>query len=235
MSRQLAPLTKFLVFLLTTIAVIISNDTRFLVLLAIVSMFIYLHPKVKPHIIFLGLIGCHLVILYLINPSYAVTLYHYNISWIYDFTLQDALYLLTIMLKDIVILNFLTYFIISSRPLEISASLAGLGVPYRLAYKIGQLFTLVPRLKNTDLKLKQAATAQNQTVSTMTKMRFYLKVKQNKTLSMRHFGKKSHRTWSAIPTLSRLDHLVLLLAMISVIISISLIFINGSRLWNPFL
>lgn len=190
MPRQLAPLTKFLVFLLTTIAVLISNDTRFLALLAILSMFIYLHPKVKPYIIFLGLISCHLVILYLINPRYAVALYHYNISWIYDFTLQDALYLLTIMLKDIVILNFLTYFIISSRPSEISASLVGLGVPYRLSYKIGQLFTLVPRLKNTDLKLKRAATAQNRTVSKMARISFYLKVKQNKTLSMRHFGKK---------------------------------------------
>lgn len=235
MSRQLAPITKFLVFILTSMAAIISNDTRFLALLALLSMLTYLHPKVKPYIPFLGLIACHLIILYLINPSYAVSLYHYDISWIYDFTIQDVLYLLTIMLKDIIILNFLTYFISSSRPSEISASLAELGLSYRFAYKIGQLFTVVPTYKKTVLKLKQAAAAQNKTVSKRTRLHFFLSANQHHALSSRHFGKKSHRTWYAIPVLSRLDYLVLLLALFSVIISISLIYINGSRLWNPFI
>ena len=54
MSRQLAPITKFLVFILTSMAAIISNDTRFLALLALLSMLTYLHPKVKPYIPFLG-------------------------------------------------------------------------------------------------------------------------------------------------------------------------------------
>lgn len=235
MTKQLVPSTKFLVFVLVTIAVIISNDTRFLALLTMISMFTYMHSKITPRLSFLVLIVCHLIIRYLINPTYAVSLYHYNISWIYDFTLQDGLYLLTIMLKDIVVLNFLTYFLVSSRPSEISASLAELGLPYRLAYKIGQLFTIGPRFKKMDSKLKQAATAQNRTVSKRTRIHFFLKANQHQSLRNRHFGKKSHRTWYAMPTLSRLDYLVLLLALISVIISISLIFINGSRLWNPFL
>ncbi|MBR2762879.1 MAG: hypothetical protein IKD51_01265 [Lactococcus sp.] len=234
MVKSLNSFSKFVIFILTMAAALISNDTRFLGVLALVALACFVRAKLK-FIKWLGiLIVLHLVILFCLNPDYGVTLYHYNISWIADFTLQEALYLLTIFLKDVIILTFLQIFLLTSQPAEISASLNTIGLPYRLSYKIGRLFGLRKQFKINYTKLHVAAAAQNQKFSKFAAVRFLLKAKHEETLASRHFGKKQKRTWYQMRPFSERDKRAMLLAVFSVIISIILIVVNGGRLWNPF-
>lgn len=232
---HLTPLTKCLVFCLSTVAVLISNDTRFLAVLALISMTCYVSPKLKLRINLVILVLLHVLVMYLIDPDRGVSLYHYNITWLYDFTLQEALYLGNILCKDIVILNFLQYFILTSQPSELEISLTHLKVPYRIAYKIGQFFSLGSRFNTFYTQRKQAAIAQNHPFSRYRAFILFIQTTQDNVLTYRHFGKKRHRTFYNASTLTTFDKVVLLLALFSVIISISLVIINGGRLWNPFL
>ncbi|WP_394205152.1 hypothetical protein [Lactococcus chungangensis] len=234
MMTSLNSFSKFVIFILTMVAALISNDTRFLGVLALIALACFVRAQLKfPK--WLGmLIGLHLVILFCLNPDYGVALYQYNISWIADFTLQEALYLLTIFLKDVIILTFLQIFLLTSHPAEISASLNTVALPYRLSYKIGRLFGLRKRFKVAYTKLHAAAAAQNQKFSKLAAVRFLLKAKHEETLASRHFGKKQKRTWYQMRPFNERDKRAILLAGFSVIISIILIIINGGRLWNPF-
>ncbi|MDR1606198.1 MAG: hypothetical protein LBS41_03700 [Streptococcaceae bacterium] len=234
MFKQLTPLSKFLILILMTGTSLLSYDTRFLGLLALLSFVLTRNSKLRLAKGLLLLILVHLLLLLLKQPDYGVQLYHYNISWLDDFTLQEALYLLTIFFKDVIILNFLLLFLLTSQPAELSASLNRVGLPYRLAYKIGLIFTIVPRFKAYYLKLATAAAAQNQVLSKGQAFKAFWKTRHNETLANRHFGKKHLRTWYASRPMTQLDRAALLLAAFSVIISIGLIFINGGRLWNPF-
>lgn len=231
----LSSLTKCLVFILTTVAALISNDTRFLALLALVSFTCYFSRRLKIHISLVVLVSCHLLVMYLIDPNHGVTLYQYNITWLYDFTLQEALYLANILFKDIIILNFLQYFILTSQPAELEICFTQLKLPYPLAYKIAHFFSLKSRFKTYYHQGKKAAIAQNKSFSRRRAILLFLKTKHNKVLVYRHFGKKRQRTWYHKQTFTTFDKLALLLALFSVIISISLIMINGARLWNPFI
>lgn len=234
-KMHLSLFTKFSVFVLTTVAVIISNDTRFLALLALISMSCYLSPKLKLRMRLVLLVVCHLLVVYLLNPDRGVALYHYNITWLYDFTLQEALYLANILFKDIVILNFLRYFILTSQASELSVYLTQLKIPYRIAYKLAHFFSFKSRFDTYYIQGKKAAIAQGKSFSKCRAFMFFLKKNQNNVLTYRHFGKKRLRTWYKTPIVTTFDKLVLLLAVFSVIISISLIIINGGRLWNPFI
>lgn len=234
MFKRLTALSKCLIFLLTAVAAILSYDTRFLGILALVALICYRLSKLK-YPKFLGcLIALHLFLIFIKDPDYGVTLYHYDISWLDNFTLQEGLYLLNILLKDVIILNFLQIFLLTSQPSELAASLNQLKLPYRWAYAIGQLLRIGPRFQATYAKLQSAAAAQNKGFTKLDAVRFLLKAKHEDTLTSRHFGKKQGRTWYVQRPLTRLDKGALLLAVFSVIISISLVFINGSRLWNPF-
>ncbi|GHU36238.1 ABC transporter permease [Bacilli bacterium] len=234
MVKPLTPFSKFIIFILTMVAALISNDTRFLGVLALIALAYFLSARLKFAKWLWFLIILHLVIIFSLNPDYGITLYHYNISWIADFTLQEALYLLTIFLKDVIILTFLQIFLLTSQPLEIAASLNYVGLPYRMAYKIGRLFGLGSRFKARYLKLRDAAAAQNLVFSKFDAVRFLLQAKHEETLASRHFGKKQKRTWYQMRPISERDKRAMWLAGFSVIISIILIVVNGGRLWNPF-
>ena len=234
MIKSLTPFTKFFIFILTMVAVLISNDTRFLGVLALIALTCFISAKLKFAKWLWLLIILHLVIMFSLDPDYGVTLYHYNISWLADLTLQEALYLLNIFLKDMVILTFLQIFIMTSQPLEIAASLNDVKLPYRMAYAIGRLFGLRTEFKAKAVKLRAAAVAQNQKFSTFDAVRFLLKAKHEETLANRHFGKKQKRTWYQMQAITEPDKRAMWGAGFSVIISIILLVVNGGRLWNPF-
>ena len=234
MIKSLTPFTKFLIFILTMVAALITNDTRFLGVLALIALTCFISAKLKFAKWLWILIILHLVITFSLDPDYGVSLYHYNISWIADLTLQEAIYLLNIFFKDVIIITFFQIFLMTSKPLEIAASLNYVGLPYRLSYTIGRLFGLSSRFNAAYTKLYKAAIAQNQKFSRFDAVRFLLKAKHDETLASRHFGKKQKRTWYQMRPISVRDKRAMWLAGFSVIISIILIVVNGGRLWNPF-
>ena len=183
----------------------------------------YFSTKLKLRISLVILVVCHVLVMYLIDPNHGVTLYHYNITWLYDFTIQEALYLGNILFKDIVILNFLQYFILTSSPSELEISLTQLKVPYRMSYKIAQFFSLNSRFKNYYKQHQQAAMLQNKSFSKYSAFILFLKTNQHHVLSYRHFGKKRRRTFYSTSTRTTFDKLILLLALFSVLIRITLI------------
>ncbi|GFH42264.1 ABC transporter permease [Lactococcus hodotermopsidis] len=233
-KRLLTPLSKFIVFILTMIAALITNDTRFLAIFAMISFVFYRLSKLKYHPILILLIFSHLTILFVLNPDYGTQLYDYSITWIDEFSLQEMLYLLNILLKDVIILNFFQIFFLTSQPVEVAATLNQVGFSYRIAYQISQKLSFFSNLKSDLVKLQNAAAVQYIEISKFKLVTFLLQAKHKKTAAARHFGKKTKRTWYITRKLGKLDHLAILFAALTVLISIGLIFVNGSRLWNPF-
>lgn len=234
MFKSLTPNTKCLIFFLTMLAAIFSYDSRFLGVLALIALLLLRQSKLKFSKVALCLIILHLIITYLKNPNYGVTLYQYDISWLGDLTLQEGLYLAMIALKDVTIVSFLQLFLQTSYPSELSASLSQLGIPSRLAYQIGRLFWIGPNFNHRYEQLKKAGAAQGLELSKFDVFLFLLKARQTKSVTSRHVDKKQTRTWYYLPKMSKLDRAALLLAGFSVIISMSLWLVNGGRLWNPF-
>ncbi|GFH39783.1 energy-coupling factor transporter transmembrane component T family protein [Lactococcus insecticola] len=232
--KNLSPLTKFWGFILITIASLISNDTRFLAVLALISVICYKLGGLKLRKFFGFLILLHVLVVFIKNPNYGQVLYHYDITWIDNFSLQELLYLANIFFKDVIIVNFLLIFLWTSQARQVAASLNQAGLSYQLSYKISQLFYLLPNYKKDMAKLSKAADALDYELSSFAGIRFLLQVKHTTTAASRHFGKKQKRTWYALQSLTQADKFALLVAGIFVIISISLVLINGGRLWNPF-
>lgn len=234
MFQSLTPFTKFLLFILTMVAALLSNDTRFLGLLALFTLLCLHRSKLKFSKFFWMIILLHLLISYVVNPDYGVTLYRYDISWLGDMTLQEGLYLLTLGFKDVIILGFLQLFCLTSYPSALAATLNQFGLPTRLAYHVEQLFWLIPNFNHHYAKLQLAAAAQGVELTKFDLLRRLLKARQKSSLARRQLGKKAKRTWYCQPQLLTRDKVAILLAIFSVIISIGLIFVNGGRLWNPF-
>ena len=71
MIKSLTPFTKFLIFILTMVAALITNDTRFLGVLALIALTCFISAKLKFAKWLWILIILHLVITFSLDPDYA--------------------------------------------------------------------------------------------------------------------------------------------------------------------
>lgn len=261
--HDLVGTTKLIFFLAWSVAVMVTYDTRVLVCFLIGSFAIFKLSKVKiKEISFvLGLAAVFLLMnnlfVYLFSPEYGVDLYGsrtllFTIAGRYTITAQQLFYHLNMTMKVVCVIPVALIFIACTDPSEFAASLASIGVSYRIGYSVSLALRYIPDIQREYHNISQAQQARG--IDLSGKDKFFTRLKNSvaillplilsslnrietisNAMELRGFGKKKKRTWYVQRKMERNDYITLFLAVAVLVFSLVVTFWDGNRYFNPFL
>ena len=261
--HDLVGTTKLIFFLAWSVAVMVTYDTRVLVCFLIGSFAIFKLSKVKiKEISFvLGLAAVFLLMnnlfVYLFSPEYGVDLYGsrtllFTIAGRYTITAQQLFYHLNMTMKVVCVIPVALIFIACTDPSEFAASLASIGVSYRIGYSVSLALRYIPDIQREYHNISQAQQARG--IDLSGKDKFFTRLKNSvaillplilsslnrietisNAMELRGFGKKKKRTWYVQRKMERNDYITLFLSVAVLVFSMVATFWDGNRYFNPFL
>lgn len=261
--HDLVGTTKLIFFLAWSVAVMVTYDTRVLVCFLIGSFAIFKLSKVKiKEISFvLGLAAVFLLMnnlfVYLFSPEYGVDLYGsrtllFTIAGRYTITAQQLFYHLNMTMKVVCVIPVALIFIACTDPSEFAASLASIGVSYRIGYSVSLALRYIPDIQREYHNISQAQQARG--IDLSSKDKFFTRLKNSvaillplvlsslnrietisNAMELRGFGKKKKRTWYVQRKMEQNDYITLFLAVAVLLFSLVVTFWDGNRYFNPFL
>ena len=260
--HDLVGTTKLIFFLAWSVAVMVTYDTRVLVCCLIGSFAIFKLSKVKiKEISFvLGLAAVFLLMnnlfVYLFSPEYGVDLYGsrtllFTIAGRYTITAQQLFYHLNMTMKVVCVIPVALIFIACTDPSEFAASLASIGVSYRIGYSVSLALRYIPDIQREYHNISQAQQARG--IDLAGKDKFFTRLKNSvaillplilsslnrietvsNAMELRGFGRKNKRTWYVQRKMQKSDWITLALAAFTLAFSLIVTFWDGNRYWNPF-
>lgn len=261
--HELTGTTKLIFFIAWSVATMVTYDTRVLAVLLVLSVVIFKVSKVRLYDIrfVLGLAVVFVLLnnlfVYLFAPEYGVELYEsrtvlFTIAGPYTITLQQLFYHLNMTMKVACVVLVALLFIACTDPSEFAASLASIGVSYRIGYSVSLALRYIPDVQREYHNISQAQQARGIDLSGKDKVFTRMKnsvaillplvlssLNRIETVSnameLRGFGKDKKRTWYSQRKMKRNDWLVIALAVIVFVVDMTVTFWDGSRYYNPFL
>lgn len=261
--HELTGTTKLIFFIAWSVATMVTYDTRVLAVLLVLSVVIFKVSKVRLYDIrfVLGLAVVFVLLnnlfVYLFAPEYGVELYEsrtvlFTIAGPYTITLQQLFYHLNMTMKVACVVPVALLFIACTDPSEFAASLASIGVSYRIGYSVSLALRYIPDVQREYHNISQAQQARGIDLSGKDKVFTRMKnsvaillplvlssLNRIETVSnameLRGFGKDKKRTWYSQRKMKRNDWLVIALAVIVFVVDMTVTFWDGSRYYNPFL
>lgn len=255
--------TKLFFFLVWSVAAMVTYDTRVLTGMLLGSAVIFRLSKVRLRDVkvVLGLAAVFLLLnnlfVYLFSPEYGVSLYEsrtvlFTIAGPYTITLQQLFYHLNMSMKVICVVPVALLFIACTDPSEFAASLAGIGVSYRIGYSVSLALRYIPDVQREYHNISQAQQARG--IDLSGKDKFFTRLKNSvaillplvlsslnrietvsNAMELRGFGKKKKRTWYVKRPMKKADWLTIFLATAILLLDLMITFWDGSRYYNPFL
>ncbi|MCM1121911.1 MAG: energy-coupling factor transporter transmembrane protein EcfT [Eubacterium sp.] len=260
--HELTGTTKLVFFLAWSIASMVTYDTRVLVCMLLFSIVIFKVSRIKVKDIrfVLGLAAVFLLMnnlfVYLFSPEYGVGLYGsrtvlFTIAGPYTITLQQLFYHLNMTMKVICVVPVALLFIACTDPSEFAASLASIGVSYRIGYSVSLALRYIPDVQREYHNISQAQQARGIDLSGKDKLLTRMKnsvaillplvlssLSRIETISnameLRGFGKNKKRTWYRLRKMKKNDWIVVALVLAVLVIDLVVTFWDGSRYFNPF-
>lgn len=260
--HKLTGTTKLIFFLTWSVAAMVTYDTRVLICMLIGSVVIFKISKVKfkdVSVVF----GMALVFLlmnnlfvYLFSPEYGVGLYEsrtllFTIAGRYTVTLQQLFYHLNMSMKVLCVVPVALLFIACTDPSEFAASLASIGVSYRVGYSVSLALRYIPDVQREYHNISQAQQARG--IDLSGKDKFFTRLKNSiaillplvlsslnrietvsNAMELRGFGKNKKRTWYVQRKMKKEDWGTLFLAVLILVLDFVITFWDGSRYYNPF-
>lgn len=261
--HKLTGTTKLIFFIAWSVATMVTYDTRVLVVLLFLSVVIFKISKVRLYDIriVLGLAVIFVVLnnlfVYLFAPEYGVELYGsrtvlFTIAGPYTITLQQLFYHLNMTMKVACVVPVALLFIACTDPSEFAASLASIGVSYRIGYSVSLALRYIPDVQREYHNISQAQQARGIDLSGKDKVFTRMKnsvaillplvlssLNRIETVSnameLRGFGKGRKRTWYRQRKMNRNDWIAIALAVLVFVADMVVTFWDGSRYYNPFL
>ena len=261
--HELTGTTKLIFFIGWSIAAMVTYDTRVLICMLIFSIAIFQVSKIKIRDIsfVLGLAAVFLIMnnlfVYLFSPEYGVGLYEsrtvlFTIAGPYTITLQQLFYHLNMTMKVICVVPVALLFIACTDPSEFAASLASIGVSYRIGYSVSLALRYIPDVQREYHNISQAQQARGIDLSGKDKLLTRMKnsvaillplvlssLNRIETISnameLRGFGKNKKRTWYRLRKMKKNDWIVVALVLTVLVIDLVVTFWDGSRYYNPFI
>lgn len=258
---HLTGVSKLIFFILVSIACMTTYDTRLLVLVCLLSLYLFksAHIKWQQVSFIVTLIGLfsllNVLMVYLFAPSYGEKIYHHQTILvqgvgIYHLSLEEIFYLINLILKYFCTVPLAILFLMTTHPSQFASSLNQIGVSYRVAYAVSLTLRYIPDIQEEFYTIKTAQEARGLELSKkanlMTKIKGNLQIVVPLILSsldridvvstameLRRFGKNKKRTWYQYQVLETRDYSVIVLALIIVLLSIGLVFVNHGRFYNP--
>lgn len=260
--HELTGRAKLLFFIAWSVAAMVTYDTRVLVCMLLFSIIIFKVSRIRIRDIsfVLWLAAVFLLMnnlfVYLFAPEYGVELYGsrtvlFTIVGPYTITLQQLFYHLNMTMKVVCVVPVALLFIACTDPSEFAASLASIGVSYRIGYAVSLALRYIPDVQREYHNISQAQQARGIDLSGKDKLFTRMKnsvaillplvlssLNRIETVSnameLRGFGRNKKRTWYSLRKMQRNDWIVVVLVLAILIIDLVVTFWDGSRYYNPF-
>lgn len=260
--HSLCGATKFVLFFLWSILVMVSYKTPLLLALAILGIVFFAVSKirysdisfiVKIMALFLGL---NLVTIYVFSPEQGVKIYQTRNVILegagrFTLTAEQLFYEFNVFLKYITILPPAILLIVTTHPSEFAASLNRIGVPYTAAYSVSLTLRYIPDIQRDFEAISQSQQARGLELSR--KASWVKRLKRtaplllplifssldridviSRAMELRGFGKYKKRSWYSAKPFKRADKIALAVGILLFAVGIWFTFRNGNRFFNPF-
>lgn len=260
---QLTGVSKLLFFIIVSIACMTTYDTRLLVVVGLFSIYLFKLAHIKwsqvSFVMILIIIFAilNVIMVYVFSPSYGERIYHHQTILIkgigfYHISLEELFYLFNLILKYFCTVPLAVLFLMTTQPSQFAASLNQIGISYKIAYAVSLTLRYIPDIQEEFYTIKVAQEARGLELSKKAKLMD--KIKGNlkiivplifssldkidiisTSMELRRFGKNKKRTWYNYQILTGKDYLTIVVALLVIIISLGLFYINAGRFYNPWI
>lgn len=255
--------TKFLCFILASLAAMFTYDLRVLVCIAIFCYSMLPVAKIKwPQIkalfiYFFAFLSLNVVLSYLLEPEAGVQLFGtrtllFTIIGRYTVTTEEILYQVARSMKYVAVVPLGMIFIFTTDSSEFAASLSTVGIPYRIAYAVSLTLRYFPDVQRDYQTISFAQQARGLEMSDKAKLMERFKSaariafpliissltmieKVSNAMDLRGFGKNKTRTWYSKRKMQKLDFAAIgIVVGIFAVTVLMILFSPQGRYWNPF-
>ena len=259
--HRLSGLTKLIFFIGWSVLGMLTYDTRVLVVMLVFSLVIFKVSKtdwkqVGTVFLFIMLfLALNLFAIFMFSPTQGTKIYGsttvlFEITSRYVVTIEQIFYEFNVMLKYLTVVPIVLMFMVTTNPSEFAASLARVGISYKVGYAMAIALRYIPDVQSDFTKIKHAQEARGIEMSSKAPMMQRLKnmgtiifplifssmdridVVSN-AMELRGFGKNKKRTWYSGKPLKRNDYFVLIFLGVFGIVSMYITFMDGSRFYRP--
>lgn len=261
--HKLTGSTKFIFFLVWSLAAMITYDTRVLIGMFILGVVFFCMSKlswkdIRFAVLFMAwLIAVNIIALFLFSPEQGVNIYGtrteiVHLFWRYSIIAEEFFYLFNFTMKYLAVIPAALLFILTTDPSEFAASLNKIGVSYKVGYSVAIALRYIPDVQRDFREISQAQQARGIDLSKKDKLVDRLKNSAailfplmlssldrieviSNAMELRGFGKNKKRTWIVERPFQKIDYIAIGIAVCAMIISLLFIFLNGGRFFNPFM
>ncbi len=260
--HRLTGTTKFIFFLIWSLAAMITYDTRVLIGMFLLGILFFRVSKLKwkdvsfAVLFMVWLIILNIIALFLFSPEQGVEIYGtrteiVHLFWRYSVITEEIFYLFNFMMKYLAVIPAALLFILTTNPSEFAASLNKIGVSYKVGYSVAIALRYIPDVQKDFREISQAQQARGIDLSKKDKLVARLKNSAailfplmlssldrveviSNAMELRGFGKHKKRTWIVERPFKKADYVAIGIAVCGMVISLLFIFLNGGRFYNPF-
>ena len=254
--------TKLFFFLFWSIAAMITYDTRVLVGMFLLGCIFFKISKLKwkeisfALIFMFTLMAINIIGIYVFAPEQGVEIYGTrheltHLFWRYSVTTEQLFYMFNFLMKYMAVIPVALLFIMTTNPSEFAASMNKIGISYRVGYAVAIALRYIPDVQRDYREISQAQQARGISLGKEEKTLDRIKnsaailfplvlssIQRIETISnameLRGFGKHKKRTWIMERSMVKRDYVGIIFGIIIMIISITMMFVNGGRYYNPF-
>ena len=261
--HRLSGFTKLLFFILWCTVSALTYDTRVLVIMILIGLYIFAASKTEweqissvfKAVMFFMILN--LIFIYIFAPDQGHIIYGsrhvlIHLPGAYSLTAEQLFYELNVMIKYFTVVPAAFIFLITTNPSEFAASLNGVGVPASISYSVAITLRYIPNIQDEYHKIRNAQEARGIELSSKGKLKdrirntaaiifplLFTSMDRIDTVSnameLRGFGKKKKRTWYSRKALSRNDIMVIVFIIVFSVFSLVFTYYDGSRFYNPFI
>lgn len=259
--HRLSATTKLLFLIITSVACMVTYDTRFLLIMCLLSLVLFKISQVKWRqvsvVVNLIMIFAvlNLILVYVFQPNYGADLYgskHVLLgSGFFALTAEETFYLFNLLLKYICAVPIAILFLLTTNPSQFASSLNQIGISYRFSYAFSLALRYIPDIQESYWAISHAQQARGNEISKKAKLADRAKGTVNivmplilssldritvisTAMELRRFGSKKKRTWYTSQKLKGSDWLSLGVAVLLVLLMLYFWHLNQGRFYNPF-
>ena len=260
--HKMTGITKLFFFLFWSIAAMITYDTRVLVGMFLLGCIFFKISKLKwkeisfALIFMFTLMAINIIGIYIFAPEQGVEIYGTrheltHLFWRYSVTAEQLFYMFNFLMKYMAVIPIALLFIMTTNPSEFAASMNKIGISYRVGYAVAIALLYIPDVQRDYREISQAQQARGISLGKEEKTLDRIKnsaailfplvlssIQRIETISnameLRGFGKHKKRTWIMEKSMVKRDYAGIVLGIVIMIISVTMMFVNGGRYYNPF-
>ncbi|MDA9556527.1 energy-coupling factor transporter transmembrane protein EcfT [Vibrio sp.] len=262
MIHQLNGITKFVLFLGWTTAVLVTFDLRILLAMLATGLLLLNLSKVPFQaykvllISAVSVLSLNALFMFLLAPQQGPELIGTStplltLPFHYTLTAETLFYLVNVTIKYFCMFPVALLFVFTTHPTEFSASLNRLGVPYKIAYAVSLTLRYLPDIKKDFMNIMHAQQARgldfSKNVSFTQRMKNGAKIlgpllfssldradEISNAMTLRGFGRNNKRSWYSERKLQQKDTYAIGMIIMAVSAAIYYRWSLESLFWYPF-